>query len=972
MGKFIQLMTKTILPLLLIPILAVQTSGQPLPIQFDQAQNGKASSFPITWTNGILNATHTTYYEGVSTPQRLFLWNLDQTNDGTANHHTVKIRHLAEASGLHAYDFVTSWSQAVAEAQNIGGSVNEFGAAGANLYNAQLDDAPSEFTGANAGFFDHAAFTNAGNAKHKTATFSTTSFGTPSGTVGSTDDVLACWVGVYQAPFFEIAGNQDITSFSVTAEPGYVAGYKIYTLTWSSASDRVLILFAGHPAVGQTSASPICGYGTGQGAGSVSGGSYHIKLDYRDGNIGERDNQVMAGTFIIPPTCGLDNGTVGCRETTSFTFQFSSTNAPNATIKFYFVSNSAGARLPNATTATGDCSSNNYQTTTDASGNASITITPSGSLFTAGGSFRLGACVTTTGGSSTCVQENATTIEAPSVVAKANGQSTTCATAYELNTNQANPQVALTAVGSIGATQDNTLFSSFVWSLPTALEVPCGVNNGTLSNLSGTSGDNITFTPTTALGGGYVAGIYAFKVTATTGDGCVATALVFINASGGASCPGITGPTTACANQATQLTFRTSDNSTSPGAYLHYDWYVAGSLVASDVGSINVTVGANSFTVQLKIRADNGQVFEFSTCVVNVTVNPVPVCNITGDNPVCEMSTHTYTSAVTPTGGTVTHSWSITGNGAINGAANGPTVSVTSGSINNGTSFTLRDDITRNGCSSYCTKVVTVQDCGSGCTIGFWKTHPEVWNGTCSLPPKSKEKTDIVGLQFYTCTKFATYMGFAISGITANSTMLDVLALSGGNCQTVARQGVGALLNAIAFSDYPYPAGVSNYTDLKAVITAVLTNVGDKKGYDCASLAIALNDANNHEVFDENGLSVCSGLPITQTLLPAITFRVPPTDQQQLAPDKLSVQTYPNPFSSTVSFNISSAANGKARLEIFDMLGRRLALVYEGNLDAGTQKTVLYKVKSQQMIPMIYKLTVGNQSVYGKLLPSKK
>ena len=116
---------------------SLKAFGQNLPIQFDQAQNGKAPTFPISWTNGILNATHTTYYEGVSTPQRLFLWNLDQTNDGTTNHHTVKIRHLAEASGKHAYDFITSWAQAVAEAQNIGGSVNEFGTTGQNLYNAQ-------------------------------------------------------------------------------------------------------------------------------------------------------------------------------------------------------------------------------------------------------------------------------------------------------------------------------------------------------------------------------------------------------------------------------------------------------------------------------------------------------------------------------------------------------------------------------------------------------------------------------------------------------------------------------------------------------------------------------------------------------------------------------------------------------------------------------------------------------------------
>jgi len=179
-------------------------------------------------------------------------------------------------------------------------------------------------------------------------------------------------------------------------------------------------------------------------------------------------------------------------------------------------------------------------------------------------------------------------------------------------------------------------------------------------------------------------------------------------------------------------------------------------------------------------------------------------------------------------------------------------------------------------------------------------------------------------------------------------------------------------LNAIAFSDYPYPAGTSNYTELKTLITQVLQNgsyTTNGVTYNCTSLAVALNSSNNHEVFDVNGVSICSGLPGTQTNFPVTLTRI---DRQQLTSDNLSVRAYPNPFNRSINFNISSAAQGKATLEIFDMLGRRLALVYEGNLESGTAKTITYKVPNAQRVSMIYKLTVGSQTIYGKLLPNKE
>src|SRR5205823_13611727 len=68
-----------------------------------------------------------------------------------------------------------------------------------------------------------------------------------------------------------------------------------------------------------------------------------------------------------------------------------------------------------------------------------------------------------------------------------------------------------------------------------------------------------------------------------------------------------------------------------------------------------------------------------STCTAALAVNPNPTCEIGEDSPVCGGTTHSYTSSVSPAGGTVTHNWSISGDGTINGSTTDPAVNVNAG-----------------------------------------------------------------------------------------------------------------------------------------------------------------------------------------------------------------------------------------------------------------------------------------------------
>jgi len=108
-----------------------------------------------------------------------------------------------------------------------------------------------------------------------------------------------------------------------------------------------------------------------------------------------------------------------------------------------------------------------------------------------------------------------------------------------------------------------------------------------------------------------------------------------------------------------------------------------------------------------------------TSCTANLTVNPIPSCTLAGPTQICPGSTHTYTSTVTPAGGTVTYAWSISGSGTINGSTTGASVSVTAGTAAPGqcSSFTLSLSVTRNNCPAANPCTLVVNFCQPSCVI---------------------------------------------------------------------------------------------------------------------------------------------------------------------------------------------------------------------------------------------------------------
>src|SRR5262249_38190209 len=84
-------------------------------VDFTQGANGDAVHAQplgdIPWINGILNPNNSEYFEGVSTLQRILF---DSVTSTAGNVHTLTFSHQAAKGSAHAYDFLTSWNQALA------------------------------------------------------------------------------------------------------------------------------------------------------------------------------------------------------------------------------------------------------------------------------------------------------------------------------------------------------------------------------------------------------------------------------------------------------------------------------------------------------------------------------------------------------------------------------------------------------------------------------------------------------------------------------------------------------------------------------------------------------------------------------------------------------------------------------------------------------------------------------------------
>src|SRR5678815_5369427 len=83
---------------------------------------------------------------------------------------------------------------------------------------------------------------------------------------------------------------------------------------------------------------------------------------------------------------------------------------------------------------------------------------------------------------------------------------------------------------------------------------------------------------------------------------------------------------------------------------------------------------------------------------------------------------------------------------------------------------------------------------------------------------------------------------------------------------------------------------------------------------------------------------------------------------------KTKVLAAPNPFNDRVKFTMESGISGQGSLEIYNSLGQRIKVVYQGYIEAGRPMVKEFTVPSVMRGMLVYVFRVGNERVTGKLI----
>ncbi len=81
------------------------------------------------------------------------------------------------------------------------------------------------------------------------------------------------------------------------------------------------------------------------------------------------------------------------------------------------------------------------------------------------------------------------------------------------------------------------------------------------------------------------------------------------------------------------------------------------------------------------------------------------------------------------------------------------------------------------------------------------------------------------------------------------------------------------------------------------------------------------------------------------------------------------IQAYPNPFNEALTFTLTPRSNGQATLVLYDVSGQLIATVFDGELRAGEEQKILYRLPhAHGNQTIIFQFRQGVEAVQGKLL----
>jgi hypothetical protein len=817
-----------ILPLLFLGWTSM-ADAQQVSVDFRQAANNHKPNplGSVYWINSALQRQNAVYYEGMSVPQRVAFMNIRATS---GNQHSLTFDHLTARSGKHAYDFLTSYNQALDAAQAIAAGpvlaqINECGAQMGPP--ATLQTVCNTVRG-----FGYSALVDIPDAM---------------GSVNGRS--VAQRIAAYETRFgnrtLRIFGNAPITS-AVLVFNGYASGpnpYAEYTLQWTSASTTILIEMAAHLAMGTDvqNAGTGVGYGAGLGAGSISGASYHVRLSRLDGaSLGNRDNQIMGAAIRTNIVCSATGPSTVCAgtqnmysmvTTTAGTIHWSlSNNTSNASILGatsgsavnVHAGNGQGGFVVNATASDGiqtvqcavpvqiNAPSVTVSATPIVCGGAmsTVTVTATGGTapYTGTGTLSLpaGTHSISVSDANNCTTTTSVTItEPPLLTVNATAGSTSCtggqATVIVTANGGTPPYIgtgsfprtpgthSFTVTDANGCTASTSVTVSSSSSLAaTATAAPLSCNGGTTSVTVAATGGTPPYSGT----GVFTRGAGSYSFTVTDANNCSATTTVKISAPAAISATATAAPL-ACGNGTTTVTVAAT----------------GGTPPYTGTGAFSRGAGTHTFTVT---DANNCT----GTATVTITAAPAISVAAIADPLLCGNGTTKVT--VTATGGTAPY----TGTGFFARGAGTHTFTVTDA---NNCSGTATVTITGPAAISVTATAPTLL-CSSGTTpvtvAATGGTPP--YSGTGVFPRSTGTHTFTV-TDANNCTGTATITITAPASVvaTASATRIDC---SGGT-STVTIAATGGTPPYTGTGSFQRAAGTWNFTVTDAANCSATTSI---------------------------------------------------------------------------------------------------------------------------------------------------
>jgi hypothetical protein len=97
-------------------------------------------------------------------------------------------------------------------------------------------------------------------------------------------------------------------------------------------------------------------------------------------------------------------------------------------------------------------------------------------------------------------------------------------------------------------------------------------------------------------------------------------------------------------------------------------------------------------------------------------------------------------------------------------------------------------------------------------------------------------------------------------------------------------------------------------------------------------------------------------------------FAVDVTNVHDLEPSAIDLSVFPNPFTERLTFRFTPQSSDRAVIELFNMSGARVAVVFDETVVTGQTYEVVYRPQIHNTSMVFYRLTIGQRVTHGKLI----